>query len=423
MDDWKLETKTIHCGYQPKNGEPRVAPICQSTTYKYDNAQDVADWFDLKAGGHIYTRLTNPTNSVLEQKVAALEKGVAAVATSSGQAANMLAIINLAPAGSHVVAVSSLYGGTYNLFHHTMEKMGVQFTFVAPDATLEEIEAAVKPNTRALFGETLANPALNVLDFEKFSSVAKKVGIPFVVDNTFPTPYLCNPFEFGADIITHSTTKYIDGHATSLGGLIVEKGGFDWCNGRFADFTEPDVSYHGLVYTQAFPNSPYSIKLIAQLLRDIGSTMAPFNAFLSNLGLETLHLRMERHSSNALTLAEYLTTHPQVEWVNYPFLKDSPEYERATKYLRGGSGVLSFGIKGGRAAGEKFMNSLKLASIVVHVADLRTCVLHPASMTHRQLNDSEQIAAGVRPEMIRVSVGLEHVQDIIADFEQALKNV
>ena len=304
-----------------------------------------------------------------------------------------------------------------------MKQMNIDFTFVRPDAPIEEIAAAVRPNTKAIFGETLANPVLSVLDFDKFSAVAKKNGIPFIVDNTFPTPYLCNPFDFGVDIVTHSSTKYIDGHATSVGGVIVEKGGFDWSNGKFPMFTEPDESYHGLVYTKQFASHPYIARLLAVWIRDLGTPMAPFNAFLSNMGLETLHLRMERHSSNALKLAEYLKNHPKVSWVNYPFLPDSPEYERAKKYLRGGSGVLSFGIKGGAKAGEKVMNALKLAAIVVHVADVRTCVLHPASMTHRQLNDEELKAAGVAPDLIRVSVGIEHIDDIIADFEQAMAQI
>lgn len=423
MSNWKFETNTIQAGYQPANGEARVLPICQSTTYKYDDAQSVADLFDLKVAGHMYTRLSNPTVAAFEQKMAALEKGVAAIATSSGQTANAIAVLNVAPSGSHVVAVSAIYGGTFNLFKHTLKKMNVDFTFVSPEATTEEIEAAIQPNTRAIFGETVANPALNVLDIELFANVAKKHGIPFIIDNTFPTPFLCNPFDFGADIVTHSTTKYIDGHATSVGGVVVEKGDFDWKNGKFPEFAEPDESYHGLVYTENFAASPFSVKLLAQWIRDLGTPMAPFNAFLSNMGLETLHVRMERHCSNALALAEYLQKHPKVSWVNYPFLKDSPQYERATKYLRGGSGVLTFGIKGGSKAGETVMNNLKLAAIVVHVADVRTCVLHPASMTHRQLNEAELVAAGVSPDLIRVSVGIEHIDDIIADFEQAIAMV
>ncbi|MEA4863737.1 MAG: O-acetylhomoserine aminocarboxypropyltransferase/cysteine synthase family protein [Victivallaceae bacterium] len=420
-ENWKFETRAIQCGYNPtQNSDPRILPIVQSTTYKYNDAQSVADWFDLKAPGHIYTRLTNPTVSAFEAKMAALEGGVGAIATSSGQAANMLAILNVATSGSHVVCVSAIYGGTFNLFKHTLKKMNVDFTFVVPDSTPEEIEAAVRPNTRAIFGETLANPALNVLDLERFAEVAHRHGLPFIVDNTFPTPYLCNPFKFGADIVTHSTTKYLDGHATSVGGVIVEKGDFDWKNGKFPEFTEPDESYHGLIYTREFAAHPFSAKLTAQWIRDLGVPMAPFNAFLTNLGTETLHVRMDRHCSNALALARHLKSHPKVGWVNYPFLEDSPEYERARKYLRGGSGVLSFGIKGGAKAGETVMNALKLAAIVVHVADVRTCVLHPASMTHRQLSDAELIAAGVPSDLVRVSVGIENVEDIIADFDQAL---
>lgn len=420
-ENWKIETRAIQCGYNPtNNSDPRIVPIVQSTTYKYNDAQSVADWFDLKAPGHIYTRLTNPTVSAFEEKMAALEGGVGAVATSSGQAANTLAILNVATSGSHVVCVSAIYGGTFNLFKHTLKKMNVDFTFVLPDATAEEIDAAVRPNTRAIFGETLTNPALNVLDLERFAAVAHRHGLPFIVDNTFPTPYLCNPFKFGADIVTHSTTKYLDGHATSVGGVIVEKGGFNWNNGKFPEFTEPDESYHGLIYTREFAARPFCAKLTAQWIRDLGVPMAPFNAFLTNLGTETLHIRMDRHSSNALALARHLKAHAKVGWVNYPFLEDSPEYERAKKYLRAGSGVLSFGIKGGAKAGEKVMNALKLAAIVVHVADVRTCVLHPASMTHRQLSEADLIAAGVPSDLVRVSVGIENIDDIIADFDQAL---
>ncbi len=421
MNNWKFETKTIQCGYTTeKNGEPRVLPICQSTTYKYNDAQSVADWFDLKAPGHIYTRLTNPTVSAFEAKMAALEGGVGAIATSSGQTANAIAILNVAPSGYHVIAVSAIYGGTFNLFKHTLKKMNVDFTFVRPDATEEELEKAVRPNTRAVFGETIANPALDVLDFDKFSAFAKRHKIPFIVDNTFPTPYLCNPFDFGADIVTHSSTKYLDGHATSVGGVVIEKGDFDWNNGNFPEFTEPDESYHGLIYTKQFATHPFTAKLLAQWIRDLGTPMSPFNAFLTNLGTETLHVRMQRHCENALKLAEHLKAHPKVSWVNYPFLPDSPEYGRAKKYLRGGSGVLSFGIKGGAKAGEIVMNSLKLAAIVVHVADVRTCVLHQASMTHRQLSEQELIEAGVPADLIRVSVGIENIDDIIADFDQAI---
>ncbi len=418
--NWRLETIAVQAGYEPENGGPRVQPLVQSTTYKYNDAQSVADLFDLKREGFFYTRLGSPTVDCFEKKVAALEGGVMAVGTSSGQNANALSIMNIARCGDHIVAVSSLYGGTVSLFSNTLKKTGINFTFISPESTEAEIEAAIRPGTKALFAEMLANPALIVLDVEKFARVAHKHGIPLIVDNTFPTPYLCRPFDFGADIVTHSTTKYLDGHATSVGGMIVEKGGFDWRNGKFPEFVDPDESYHGTVYTRDFPAAPYSVKLRVQWIRDLGSGMAPFNAFLSMMGAETLHVRMDRHCSNALTLAKYLQQHPKVGWVNYPGLPDNREYALARKYLKGCSGVFCFGVKGGVAAGERVMNSLKVAAIAVHVADLRTCVLHPASMTHRQLSESELIAAGVSPDMIRVSVGLEHIDDLIADFDQAL---
>lgn len=419
--NWQIETKAVQCGYEPGNGDPRVLPLYQSTTYKYDDAQSVADLFDLKREGFFYTRLANPTVDAFERKMAALEGGVAAVAVGAGQAASMLSVMNLAVSGDHVVAVSSLYGGTVSLFTNTLKKCGIEVSFISPEADSAAIAAAIRPNTKALFAETLANPALIVLDIERFAEAAHAAGIPLIVDNTFPTPCLCRPFEFGADFVTHSTTKYTDGHAQAVGGIIIEKGGFDWNNGRFPEFVNPDPAYHGLVYTEAFPAAPYSVKLRAQWIRDIGAGMAPFNAYLSNLGLETLHLRMERHSSNALALAEFLENHPKVGWVNYPGLKSSSQHELAKKYLpRGCSGVLCFGVKGGKAAGEIVMNSLKLAAIVVHVADTRTGVLHPASMTHRQLTDAELEAAGVSPDMIRVSVGIENIDDIKADFDQAL---
>lgn len=418
---WQIETKAVQCGYTPGNGDPRVLPLYQSTTYKYDDAQSVADLFDLKREGFFYTRLANPTVDAFEKKMALLEGGVAAVAVGAGQAASMLSVMNLAQCGDHVLAVSSLYGGTVSLFTNTLKKCGIEVTFIPPEADSETIAAAIRPNTKALFAETLANPALIVLDIERFAKVAHESGIPLIVDNTFPTPYLCRPFEFGADIVIHSTTKYIDGHAQAVGGIIIEKGTFDWHNGRFPEFVNPDPAYHGLVYTEAFPGAPYSTKLRAQWIRDIGAGMAPFNAYLSNLGVETLSLRMERHSANALALAEFLENHPKVSWVNYPGLKSSSQYEIAQKYLaKGCSGVLCFGVKGGKAAGEIVMNSLKLAAIVVHVADTRTGVLHPASMTHRQLTDDELVAAGVSADMIRVSVGIENINDIKADFDQAL---
>ncbi len=418
---YNIETLAVQGAYEPKNGEPRVMPLVQSTTFKYDDAQSVADLFDLKSNGFFYTRLANPTVDAFEQKMALLEGGVAAVATSSGQTATALSIMNIAKAGEHIVAASSLYGGTVALFGNTFKKFGIEVTFVSPEAQVEEIERAIRPETRAVFAEMLANPALIVLDVEKFAKIAHKHGLPLIVDNTFPTPFLCRPFDYGADIVVHSASKYIDGHALSVGGIIVEKGGFDWKNGKFPEFTEPDPAYHGLIYTDTFAAMPYSVKLRVQFIRDLGTPLAPFNSFLSNIGLETLHLRMERHSSNALKVAQFLAKHPKVAWVNYPGLPGNAGYQLAQKYLpKGASGVLCFGVKGGKAAGEKVMNSLKLAAIVVHVADLRTCVLHPASMTHRQLSEAEQLAAGVLPELIRLSVGIENVDDIIADFDQAL---
>ncbi len=420
--NWKIETLAIQAGYEPENGAPRVVPIAQSTTYKYDDVQSVADLFDLKREGFFYTRLANPTVDAFEKKIAAMENGVAAVAVSSGQAANAFALMNIARCGDHVLALSSLYGGTVSLFTNTLKKAGIEITFVTPDMDEKAVAARMRENTKALFIESLANPALLVADFEMYAKVAHEWGVPLVVDNTFPTPVLCRPFDFGADIVTHSTTKYIDGHATSVGGIVVEKGGFNWANGKFPEFSEPDASYHGLIYTRDFAAAPFSVKLRVQLVRDYGMPMMPFNAFLTNMGVETLPLRMERHSSNALKLAEFLRNHPKVGWVNYPGLADNPENVRVKKYFTGGmaSGVLCFGVKGGRDAGEKVMNSLKLAAIVVHVADMRTGVLHPASMTHRQLSEAELEAAGVSPDLIRVSVGLENIDDIIADFDQAL---
>jgi len=422
LNNWKPETIAVQAGYTPENGGPRVVPIVQSTTYKYDDAQSVADLFDLKRPGFFYTRLANPTVDCFEKKIAALEGGVAAVATSSGQNANALALMNIAECGDHVVATATLYGGTVSLFTNTLKKMGITFTFLDPESTPEEIQAAIQPNTKAIFSEVLANPALAVLDIEKFAKVAHANGIPLVVDNTFPTPILCHPFQFGADIITHSTTKYIDGHATSVGGIVVEKGGFPWDNGKFPGLSTPDASYHGLVYTKDFAAAAYATKLRVQWIRDLGTPMMPFNAFMSMVGCETIHLRMERHSSNALALAKHLEQHPCVKWVNYPGLPSSPHYQAAKKYMPDGcSGVLCFGVKGGTRAGEIVMDNLKLAAIAVHVADLRTCVLHPASMTHRQLTEAELEAAGVSPDLIRVSVGLENIDDIIADFDQALE--
>ena len=414
----------LHAGYEPKNGEPRVLPIVQSTTYKYDNAQQVADWFDLKAGGHIYSRLSNPTVCALEAKIAALEGGAAAVCTSSGQSASMLSVLNIASAGDHLICASVVYGGTYNLFSYTMKKMGISVTFVDVNAPLSELKKAVRKETKCVFAETLSNPKAVVLDIEKFARLAHEADVPLIVDNTFATPALCRPLEWGADVVTHSCSKYLDGHAVALGGIVVDGGKFDWKNGKFPELCEPDPSYHGTVFTEWFGASAYAVKLRAQLIRDIGNYLSPMNAFLINLGTETLPLRMERHSENALKLAQWLSENDSVEWVRYPGLPGSEDYELAKKYLpKGCSGVFTAGIKGGRDGVERFMNALKVASIAVHVADIRTLVLHPASMTHRQLTDEQQQEAGITPEMIRISVGLENIDDIIADFEQALKAV
>ena len=421
--NWKPETQAVHCGWTPKNGEPCQLPIIQSTAYKYSDAQSVADIFDLKADGFFYSRLANPTVAAFETKIAEMEGGVAAVGVTSGQTANMLAIMNVCPAGGHVLASAALYGGTVTLFTMTLKRMGVEVTMVPHDATADEIVAAARPNTRALFAETLTNPSVCVLNFEAYSEAAKRLGVPLIVDNTFATPYLCRPFDFGADIVTHSATKYLDGHQTSIGGVIVEKGDFNWSNGNFPEFTEPDVSYHGLVYTKDFPAAPFSTKLRVQWVRDTGAILPPLNAFLINLGMQTLHLRMDRHSSNALEMAKFLQAHPKVAWVNYPGLEDSPEHERCRKYLKAASGVLCFGAVGGKEASVRAIDSLKLASIVVHVADVRTMVLHPASMTHRQLSDEQLAAAGVPPDLIRLSVGIEDIGDIKADFEQALAKI
>lgn len=420
---WKLETKTIQSGWNPKNGEPRVLPIYQSTTYRYDDAESVAKLFDLEEAGHMYSRLSNPTCEAFENKMADLEGGVGALATSAGQAASAISILNVASSGDHFIAAGSLYGGTVALFTNSMKKLGIEVSLVDASLPLDEMERYAGPNTKAIFAETIANPAMDVLDFHKFSALAKKLGVPLIVDNTFATPYLCRPLEHGADIVIHSSTKYIDGHATSVGGVIIEGGTFDWTSGKFPEFTREDESYHGTVYTRDFPESPYIVKARVQWIRDLGAYMSPMNAFLSNLGLETLHVRMDRHCENAQKLAEFLESHPKVNWVKYPGLASHGDHENAKKYLRGFSGVLTFGVKGGREAGEKVMNSLELAAIVVHVADVRTSVLHPASMTHRQLSEEEQVLAGVSPDLIRVSVGLEHIDDIIADFDRALHKV
>ncbi len=418
-------TKCVQAGYTPKTGEPRVLPIIQSTTFKYDTSEAMGKLFDLEASGYFYTRLQNPTSDCVAAKLTALEGGTAAMLTSSGQAANLFAVFNIAGAGDHVVACSAIYGGTFNLFAVTMKKMGVDFTFVTPDSTEEELNAAFRPNTKALFGETIANPALAVLDIELYARVAHAHGVPLIVDNTFATPVNCRPIEWGADIVTHSTTKYLDGHATSVGGAIVDGGKFDWMAhaDRFPGLTTPDESYHGIVYAEKFgKEGAFIYKCVAQLMRDFGSTPSPFNAFLLNLGMETLHVRMPRHCANAQAVAEFLSGHEKVAWVEYCGLPGDKYYELGKKYLPNGScGVLSFGVKGGRAAAEKFMKNLKLAAIVTHVADARTCILHPASSTHRQLTDEELEAGGVAPDMMRLSVGIEDVGDIIADLSAALE--
>lgn len=420
----KLNTICVQGGWQPKKGEPRVLPIYQSTTFKYETSEQMADLFDLKASGYFYTRLQNPTNDAVANKIAELEGGVAAMLTSSGQAASFYSIFNICEAGDHFISSSSIYGGTFNLFAVTMKKLGIECTFINPDASEEEIQAAFRPNTKALFGETIANPALNVLDIEKFARIAHKNGVPLIVDNTFPTPINCRPIEFGADIVIHSTTKYMDGHATAVGGCIVDSGNFDWDAhaDKFPGLTEPDPSYHGLAYSKAFGKGAYITKATAQLMRDLGSIQSPENAFLLNLGLETLHLRVPRHCENAQKVAEYLENNPKVAWVNYSGLKSSKYYELAQKQFNKGMscGVVTFGLKGGREESIRFMDNLKLACIVTHVADARTCVLHPASHTHRQLSDEQLIAAGVQPDLIRFSVGIEDAEDIIADIEQAL---
>ncbi len=422
MSDYKIATKCIHSGYTPKNGEPRQLPICQSTTYKYDSSVEMGKLFDLEASGYFYTRLQNPTNDCVAAKIADLEGGVAAVLTSSGQAANFFAIFNICSAGDHVVASSAIYGGTFNLFNVTMRKLGIDFTFVTPQCSEQELEAAFKENTKAVFGETLSNPSLQVLDIEKFANAAHRHGVPLIVDNTFPTPINCQAFKYGVDIVTHSTTKYMDGHATQVGGVIVDSGNFDWTKSdKYPGLTTPDDSYHGVTYTERFGKGAYITKCVVQLMRDLGSIPGPQNAFLLNLGLETLHLRMERHCSNALKVAKYLSESDMVSWVSFPGLESDEQYELAKKYMPNGTcGVISFGVKGGREAATKFMDSLKLASIVTHVADSKTCVLHPASTTHRQLTDKQLEEAGVKSDLIRLSVGIEDAEDIIADIQQAL---
>ena len=426
-DKKRLETICIQGGYVPKNGEPRQVPIIQSTTFKYDTSEDMGKLFDLEASGYFYTRLQNPTNDYAALKLCQLEGGSAAMLTSSGQAANFFAIFNIAQCGDHVISSSAIYGGTFNLFAVTMKKMGIEFTFVSPDSTEEELEKAFRPNTKALFGETIANPACSVLDIELFAKVAHKHGVPFIIDNTFATPINCRPIEFGADIVTHSTTKYIDGHGVSVGGAIIDSGKFDWKKyaEKFPGLTTPDDSYHGITYVEKFGlEGAFITKATAQLMRDFGAIQSPQNAFYVNLGLETLHVRMKRHCENALAVASFLQKHPKIEWVRYCGLKEDKYYELGQKYLPNGScGVLSFAVKGDRKDAEKLMKNLKVASIETHVADARTCCLHPANATHRQMNDEELIAAGVSSDLVRYSCGIENKDDLIADLKQALENI
>jgi O-acetylhomoserine (thiol)-lyase len=423
--NWGKGTISIQAGYTPTVGAPRILPIFQSTTYKYDDLDQVERLFALKEAGFKYTRTGNPTVAAFEQKITLLEGGVGAIALASGQAATLLSVVNLCKSGDHIVSASTIYGGSYTLFQYTLKKYGVQVTFIDPEAPEKEAQKAFKPNTKVLFAETLANPGLGILDFNKFAKLAKKNDVPFIVDNTLATPYLCNPLKLGANIIVHSATKYIDGHATSLGGVVVDGGNYDWTNGKFPELTEPDPSYHGVQYVKSFKEAAYISKARAQFLRDFGACLSPFNAFLLNLGSETLHLRMEQHSKNALALATFLKSHSQVNWVVYPGLKDNPSYPRIKKYFlhNAASGVLTFGIKGDARAARTFVKNLKVAALVVHVGDARTGVLQPATSTHSQMTAEEQLSAGIPRDMIRVSVGIEDVEDLIADFAQALKSV
>lgn len=424
--EYSIETKCIQSGWKPKNGEPRVMPIYQSTTYKYETSDQMGRLFDLEEDGYFYSRLQNPTNDMVAQKICELEGGIAAMLTSSGQAANYYAVFNICEAGDHVVLSSTVYGGTFNLLTVTMKKMGIECTIVDPDAPIEELNKAFQPNTKCVLAESIANPALVVLDFEKFVKVAHDHGVPVIVDNTFATPINCRPFEYGVDIVTHSTSKYMDGHAMCIGGAIVDSGNFDWdkYGDKFHGLTTPDESYHGITYTEKFGKKAYITKATVQLMRDLGSIPAPMNSFLLNIGLETLHVRVPRHCENALKVATWLQNNDKVAWVNYPGLKGNKYYELAQKYMPNGTcGVISFGLKGGRDVSVSFMDNLKLAAIVTHVADARTCVLHPASHTHRQMTDEQLIEAGVQPDLIRFSVGIENADDIIADIEQALENI
>lgn len=426
MSEYKLGTKCLQAGYQPGNGEPRTLPIIQSTTFNYESSQQMADLFDLKESGYFYTRLANPTNDHVAAKITDLEGGAAGMLTSSGQSATFYSLMNIVGAGDHVISSSTIYGGTYNLFAHTMKGMGIDFTFVEPDISSEELAGYFQENTKAVFGETVANPSLDILDIEKFAAAAHENGVPLIVDNTFPTPILCRPIEWGADIVIHSTTKYMNGTANAVGGVVVDSGNFDWDGSadKFPGLTQPDKTYHGLTFTESFGEAAYITKMVTTLMRDLGSIPSPQNSFYLGIGLETLHLRMERHVENAEKLAEYLNNHDKITWINFPGLKDNDQYELAQKYCpKGTSGVISLGVKGGREAATTFMDNLELASIVTHVADSRTCVLHPASTTHRQMNDQELEDAGISADLVRISVGIEDIEDIIADVEQALAEV
>ena len=422
--EYHINTKCVQAGYEPKNGESRVLPIIQSTTFKYDNAATLGKLFDLEENGFFYTRLANPTLSAVADKIAALEGGVGAMLTASGQAASMLSITNICHAGDHVVCASAIYGGTFNLFNKSLRELGIDFTFVTPEATEDDINAAFQDNTRAVFVESVSNPSLDVADVELYAKLAHAHGVPLIVDNTFPTPVLFRPFEWGADIVVHSTSKYMDGHAVALGGVIVDSGNFDWTNGKFPAFTEPDESYHGVIYAEKFGKAAYITKCVTHMMRDYGPQQSPQNAFLLNLGLETLFLRMERHCSNALKVAKFLEENDKIEWVNYPSLPSSKYYERCQKYMpQGCCGVISFGVKGGKEKAMQFMDALKMIKLVIHVADARTCALHPASTTHRQLTDQQLEDCGVKPNLIRMSVGIEYVDDILADIKQALDSI
>lgn len=417
-----INTLCTHAGYEPKSGDTRITPIAQSTTYYYEQAEDVAALFDLAKAGHMYSRISNPTVEVLENKLAQLEGGVGALGVSSGQSATLLSVLTITDSGDHIIAMNNLYGGTFTLLSATLKRLGIESTFLSPDATEEEIDEAVKPNTKLIFGETIGNPLVDVLDIERIANIAHKHNLPLFIDNTLATPVLCRPIEWGADVVVHSATKYLDGHATSLGGVIVDSGKFDWTkSGRHHQLVDPDPNYHGLSYTESFGPAAFILRARAAFLRDFGTTLSPFNAFLINLGTETLHLRMERTSDNALAIAKYLSNHPNVEWVAYPKLDSAPTKALADKYLTGGSGVIAFGVKGGSDEAVAFINKLKLASMVVHLGDLRTHALHPASMTHRQLSEEQQRASGITPNLVRLSVGIEQIDDLINDLEQALE--